>query len=262
MATESTVLPTHVAIRTSPEGENLPGTIRTSPEGENLVASVPNHIAIIPDGNRRWAKARGKSIHFGHKMGAERSYELVRTAAKRGVKTITFWAFSTENWRRSPREVAYLLRLFAHFTKKWIREAKKENIQLRFIGDLRRFPPDLRRLFRLAVEDTRHNTRIVVNIALNYGGRDELLRAVKKVIKQGVTSLTGTEFERHLDTNGLPDPDLVIRTSGEQRLSGLLPWQAAYAELYFTKVHFPDFSSQELDKALKEFARRQRRFGA
>lgn len=224
--------------------------------------TLPTHVAIIPDGNRRWAMAHRKPLHFGHKMGAERSYELVRTAAQRGVKIMTFWAFSTENWKRSPTEVAYLLRLFARFTRKWMREAKKENVQLRFIGDLRRFPPDLRRLFRLAVEDTKHNTKIIVNIGLNYGGRDELLRAVKKLIRQGVKRIGGEEFEQSLDTNGLPDPDLIIRTSGEQRLSGLMPWQAAYAELYFTKVHFPDFDDRELDKALRDYARRQRRFGA
>lgn len=223
--------------------------------------NLPTHIAIIPDGNRRWARAKGKPLTYGHRAGFERSYELVKRAGKRGVKIVTFWGFSTENWQRSPGEVAYLLKLFGTFTRKWIREAKKEGVQLRFIGDLTKFPPDLRRLFRLAIEDTKHNSKIIVNVALNYGGRDEIKRAIKKLLHRGSSKVSEQDIEAALDTNGLDDPDLIIRTSGEQRLSGFMPWQSVYSELYFASVHFPDFSPAELDKALDWYAARDRRFG-
>lgn len=223
--------------------------------------TIPTHIAIIPDGNRRWAKANGLSTFRGHRAGFDRSYELVRAAGNKGVKIVTFWGFSTENWKRSPIEVAYLLKLFASFTRKWIKEAKKEGVQLRFIGNLTKFPPDLRKLFRLAIEDTKHNSKIIVNIALNYGGRDEIKRAIKKLLNRGQQTVTDKDVEQALDTQGLDDPDLIIRTSGEQRLSGFMPWQTVYSELYFAQVHFPDFSTKELDKALSWYANRQRRFG-
>lgn len=223
--------------------------------------TIPTHIAIIPDGNRRWAKAKGLSPLKGHKAGFERTYELVRAAGQKGVKVVTFWGFSTENWNRSPIEVAYLLKLFASFTRKWIKKAKNEGVQLRFIGDLTKFPPDLRQLFRLAVEDTKHNSKVILNVALNYGGRDELKRAIKKLLKRGSSSVSDEVINSVLDTGGLDDPDLIIRTSGEQRLSGFMPWQSVYSELYFTPIHFPDFSTKELDKALAWFASRSRRFG-
>lgn len=224
---------------------------------------IPEHIAIILDGNRRWAKAKGLPTFFGHKKGMENAKKIVLHAQKMGVKVITMYGFSTENWSRSEKEVGYLMKLFEKYIDTNIADYKKRGIRFRHIGSLKELPVSLQEKIKHAIELTKDCTGIIANMALNYGGRDEIKRAVQKIIKSG-TKASEVDFEtisRNLDTAGLPDPDLVIRTSGEQRTSGFLLWQGAYSELYFPKVEWPDFDTDQFDKAIAEFNKRQRRFG-
>ncbi len=224
---------------------------------------IPEHIAIILDGNRRWAKAKGLPTFFGHKKGMENAKKIVLHAQKMGVKVITMYGFSTENWSRSEKEVGYLMKLFEKYIDTNIADYKKRGIRFRHIGSLKELPVSLQEKIKHAIELTKDCTGIIANMALNYGGRDEIKRAVQKIIKLGIKA-SEVDFEtisRNLDTAGLPDPDLVIRTSGEQRTSGFLLWQGAYSELYFPKVEWPDFDTDQFDKAIAEFNKRQRRFG-
>jgi undecaprenyl diphosphate synthase len=224
---------------------------------------IPDHIAIILDGNRRWAKAKGLPTFFGHKKGMENAKKIVLHAQNRGVKVITMYGFSTENWSRSEKEVGYLMKLFEKYIDKNIADYKKRGIRFRHIGSLKELPASLQEKIKHAIELTKDCTGIIANMALNYGGRDEIKRAIQKIIKSGVKA-SEIDFEtisHNLDTAGLPDPDLVIRTSGEQRTSGFLLWQGAYSELYFPKVEWPDFDTDQFDKAIAEFNKRQRRFG-
>jgi undecaprenyl diphosphate synthase len=224
---------------------------------------IPEHIAIILDGNRRWAKAKGLPTFFGHKKGMENAKKIVLHAQKMGVKVITMYGFSTENWSRSEKEVGYLMKLFEKYIDANIADYKKRGIRFRHIGSLKELPVSLQEKIKHAIELTKDCTGIIANMALNYGGRDEIKRAVQKIIKLGIKA-SEVDFEtisRNLDTAGLPDPDLVIRTSGEQRTSGFLLWQGAYSELYFPKVEWPDFDTDQFDKAIAEFNKRQRRFG-
>lgn len=224
---------------------------------------IPEHIAIILDGNRRWAKAKGLPTFFGHKKGMENAKKIVLHAQKMGVKVITMYGFSTENWSRSEKEVGYLMKLFEKYIDANIADYKKRGIRFRHIGSLKELPVSLQEKIKHAIELTKDCTGIIANMALNYGGRDEIKRAVQKIIKSGIKA-SEVDFEtisRNLDTAGLPDPDLVIRTSGEQRTSGFLLWQGAYSELYFPKVEWPDFDTDQFDKAVIEFNKRQRRFG-
>lgn len=224
---------------------------------------IPDHIAIILDGNRRWAKAKGLPTFFGHKKGMENAKKIVLHAQNRGVKVITMYGFSTENWSRSEKEVGYLMKLFEKYIDKNIADYKKRGIRFRHIGSLKELPASLQEKIKHAIELTKDCTGIIANMALNYGGRDEIKRAIQKIIKSGVKA-SEIDFETiscNLDTAGLPDPDLVIRTSGEQRTSGFLLWQGAYSELYFPKVEWPDFDTDQFDKAIAEFNKRQRRFG-
>lgn len=224
---------------------------------------IPEHIAIILDGNRRWAKAKGLPTFFGHKKGMENAKKIVLHAQKMGVKVITMYGFSTENWSRSEKEVGYLMKLFEKYIDTNIADYKKRGIRFRHIGSLKELPVSLQEKIKHAIELTKDCTGIIANMALNYGGRDEIKRAVQKIIKSGIKA-SEVDFEtisRNLDTAGLPDPDLVIRTSGEQRTSGFLLWQGAYSELYFPKVEWPDFDTDQFDKAIAEFNKRQRRFG-
>lgn len=215
--------------------------------------SIPTHIAIIMDGNRRWAKERGLPPLSGHQKVADDILEpLVEHAAKRGVKYLTFWAFSTENWQREKGEVEGIMRIFRHvIQKRWARLHEK-GVRVRVIGDTWKFSKDIRDALADVVEQTKNNTKITAIFALNYGGRDEIRRAVQKF---------GKEFEKNLDTAGIPDPDMIIRPGGEKRLSGFLLWQSEYSELYFTDWFMPEFTPQKLDSAIEEFARRKRRFG-
>lgn len=224
---------------------------------------IPSHIAIILDGNRRWAKERGLPTFFGHRKGMDNAKKIVLYAQKAGVKVITMYAFSTENWSRSEKEVNYLMKLFENYIDKYIDDYHKRGIKFRHIGSLKELPASLQKKLKNAIELTKNNTGIVANLALNYGGRDEIKRTVQKLVEDGVRAkdITTDLINENLDTAGLPDPDLIIRTSGEQRTSGFLIWQGAYSELYFPKVHWPDFNEKEFDKAIAEFNKRQRRFG-
>ncbi len=227
------------------------------------IDNIPRHVAIIMDGNRRWAKEKGFSPLEGHKIGEERIEPLVDCAIELEIPYLTFWAFSTENWKRAPREVSYLLNLYREGLNRRVDNFHKKNVKVNVIGNLTMFPKDIREKTRQWMEKTKDNKKITVNIALSYGGRDEIIRAVKKLsnLKRQFDNLTIQQFNNFLDTVGQPDPDLLIRTGGEKRLSGFLLWQMEYTELYFTDVYWPDFTPEEFKKAINEYQYRQRRFG-
>lgn len=222
--------------------------------------NIPAHIAIIMDGNRRWAREHNLQVLAGHQKVADEVLEpLVEHAAARGVKYITFWAFSTENWMREPKEVEGIMSIFRHTIRKRWQRLHEKGVRVQVIGDISKFAPDIRKALEDVMQQTEHNTKITAIFALNYGGRDELVRAVRQFADCGHVS--EHDISDALDTKGIPDPDLIIRTSGEQRLSGFLPWQGVYSELYFPSWHMPDFTPQKLDKALAEYGKRKRRFG-
>lgn len=226
--------------------------------------NVPKHVAMIMDGNRRWAAKRGLGAVEGHRQAAEEAIEpIIARAAEMGIKYVTFWAFSTENWKRDRREIQGIMKIFRDVLKKKIEKLNKKGVRLHILGDLSKFPKDIAKKVMGGVEETDRNTKITATFALNYGGRPEIVRAVRKIVKEGVPLKKIDEklFTTYLDTNGMPDPDLVIRTGGELRLSGFLPWQSAYAEYYFTPVLWPDFSPKEFEKAVASYKRRSRRFG-
>ncbi|HYD34908.1 MAG TPA: polyprenyl diphosphate synthase [Vitreimonas sp.] len=229
----------------------------------NIVSDkVPQHIALIMDGNRRWAKQHKLEALRGHEYVANQVIEpLVEHCIARGVKYLTLWAFSTENWGREKSEVEGLMNLFRHAFTKNAEQLHAKGVRLNTIGDLSRFPIDIHDNIQKWLETSKNNQRITVTFALNYGGRDELVRAINHLLAEGAKTISAEEISAHLDTAAMPDPDLIIRPGGEQRLSGLLPWQSVYAELYFTDVLMPDFSPAELDKALAEYGHRARRFG-
>jgi len=221
------------------------------------------HLGIIMDGNRRWAAEKGKSSMEGHIAGARKVREVVRWCSERDIRYLTLYAFSTENWKRSKAEVAFLIKLIGKFLEENLKEFSKEGGQMLFIGDKSPFPESLKRRIDEAEIITRNNEKITVSILLNYGGRAEITAAVKKLVENNAKPEEITEelVAESLYTAGIPDPDLIIRTSGEQRLSNFLLWQSAYSELYFCRNHWPDFSEKDLDKALEEFSLRQRRLG-
>ncbi|MDD5567468.1 MAG: polyprenyl diphosphate synthase [Patescibacteria group bacterium] len=225
--------------------------------------AVPLHIAIIPDGNRRWAKAKHLPAFFGHKRGVDVMEKTCYAALDRGVKVLTFWAFSTENWKRAKREVNYLFKLFEDVFKNRLEKFDKENVKLLVSGRTDEFPSKLQYYIKRAVDKTKNNTRGIVHLCLNYGGRSEIIDMVKKIIKEKVSPdrINKKTINSHLYTPGLPDPDLIVRTSGEQRTSGFLPWQLEYAEYAFIKKHWPDFNESDIDQLIKDFQSRQRRFG-
>ncbi len=224
-----------------------------------------NHLAIIPDGNRRWAKGQGLPTFEGHRQGFETARKLVKYARTVGIHTLTLWAFSTENWERTKEEVGYLMRLYAEMTDKFLDEALKDEVRVVHLGRKDRIPGYLLEKVEKAEEQTKDFTQNILNVALDYGGRDEILRAIKKINDERLTmnELTEQKFENFLDTAGqpYPNPDLIIRTSGEQRISGFLTWQTAYSELLFINKHFPNMETSDIDHAIEEFTRRQRRFG-
>jgi len=228
---------------------------------ETIAPQAPRHVVIIPDGNRRWAKERGLEPWEGHGVGMERTKELIQIAPEAGVSHMTFWGFSTENWSRPAREVKWLMETFAKALTGLGGELIKNGVSFRHLGRKDR----LHSAFARGIADLEQRTSTfkdkTFSIALDYGGRDELLRAFAKVSKTD-QSPNEESISSVLDTAGLPDPDLIIRTSGEQRLSGIMPWQGVYAELYFTPVHFPDFTVSEFQLALADYSSRQRRFGA
>jgi undecaprenyl diphosphate synthase len=224
-------------------------------------SNIPKHVAIIMDGNRRWAKARSLPVVMGHKKVAqERVEELIEYAGELNIPYITFWAFSTENWKRDADEVKGHMDVFRWALKNKAEEIVKKGARVRYIGDLAKFPADIQKDFQELMERSAENNKITATFALNYGGRDELLRAIKNLFEEN-SKIDEEAVSRSLDTVGIPDVDLIIRTSGEQRLSGFMPWQSVYSELYFTKVLMPDFDKKEMEKALEEYGKRKRRFG-
>lgn len=224
---------------------------------------IPTHVAIIMDGNGRWAQARGLPRLAGHRAGTENLRRIVRACVEFGIRYLTIYAFSTENWARPPEEVDGLMSIMEEVIDRELDELDAQGVQIRHIGRLDGVRPDLQEKIRRAIERTRHNHRLVLNVAFNYGGRDEIVQAIRKMMRDGVRPEEVTEelVGRYLYTAGCPDPDLVIRTSGEVRISNFLLWQAAYAEWYFTPVYWPDFDKEELRKAIEDYSRRERRFG-
>jgi undecaprenyl diphosphate synthase len=236
---------------------------QTQPTPETQPETVPAHVGIIMDGNGRWANRRGLPRLAGHHAGTENVRRITIACADAGVEVLTIYAFSTENWRRPADEVFGLMRLLAQRIDKEAAELHRNNVQIRHVGSLDGIQARLADRVRAAVELTRKNTGLVLNVAFNYGGRQEIARAVQRVLASGARAEDVTEelIDRHLDTAGLPDLDLVIRTGGEMRLSNFLLWQAAYAEYYSTPICWPDFGREELYQAFAEFGRRVRRFG-
>ncbi|MDP3957838.1 MAG: polyprenyl diphosphate synthase [bacterium] len=222
--------------------------------------SVPEALGIIMDGNRRYARARNLPLMRGHEAGYEKLKEFLRWAKEAGVRTVYAYAFSTENWNRAKKEVGYLVRLLERAIIDEEDELKKEKISVRFIGELDRFSPKLQEAMKKIERETRGHPHTLV-LAVSYGGRAELLTALKKLAKEGKETITEENFSKYLYTAGLPDPDLIIRTSGEVRTSNFLPWQSAYSEWYFTKTLWPAFEKKEFDHILADYAARERRNG-
>ena len=231
-------------------------------ENAEQTAILPACVGIIMDGNRRWAKAKGLPTLEGHTAGLTRAKEIIRHAFTRGVGTVVLYAFSTENWNRAPEEVGYLMRLFANALDKEFAELVKEGARIRFIGDLARLPKELRTAAEKSEKENAQNTSgKTLVIALSYGGRAEIVAAANKLIKEGKQEVSEEDVSSALWSAGMPDPDIIIRTSGEKRLSNFLPWQSAYSELFFTTTYWPDFTPEEFDAILAEFAERERRHG-
>lgn len=224
---------------------------------------TPSHVAIILDGNGRWAKQKNMPRTFGHKNGAENVVDIAIHAKKRGIKYLTLYAFSTENWKRPKKEVDYLMKLLIKFVNDKIDQLMEEDCKLNFLGDLSAIPDQTRQAVELALDRTKDNKSLFINIALNYGGRDELVHAFKNIISQGYKAEDIDEklISENLYTKDIPDPDLLIRPGGELRISNFLIYQIAYSELYFTDKLWPDFSYEDFDKAIEEYSRRNRRFG-
>ena len=230
--------------------------------------ALPNHIAIIMDGNRRWAKANGKPVALGHKEGAKTLEKIVRYANKIGLKYITVYAFSTENWKRSKEEVDALMLLLQNYIEDYSKRADSENIRVKFLGDTTALSKRMQKGIEDCIERTKNNTGVTFNIALNYGGRAEIIKAVKEIAqdvrnqKLDIEDINEEYISERLYTRGEPDPDLLIRTSGEIRLSNFLPWQSVYSEFLFIEKNWPDFTEEDLDEAIVEYQKRTRKFGA
>ena len=229
---------------------------------------LPTHIAIIMDGNRRWARANGKPIALGHKEGAKTLEKIVRYANKIGLKYITVYAFSTENWKRSKEEVGALMLLLQNYIEDYSKRADSENIRVKFLGDTTVFSEKMKKGIANCIERTKNNTGVTFNIALNYGGRAEIIKAIKEIskdVKNGILDIDDINEEivsKRLYTADEPDPDLLIRTSGEIRLSNFLPWQLVYSEFLFVDKNWPDYNEKDLDDAIVEYQKRTRKFGA
>lgn len=229
--------------------------------------NVPQHIAIIMDGNGRWAAKRGMPRNYGHTQGSKTVEVICEDAYKMGVKYLTVYAFSTENWSRPKSEIDALMKLLRNYMKTCIKTATKNNMRVRVIGDKTGLDADIRERILELEEVSKNNTGLNFQIAINYGGRDEIIRAVKKLVKDkeenkfNIEDIDEKLFEEYLDTNDIPDPDLLIRTSGELRLSNFLMWQLAYSEFYITDVLWPDFTKDELSKAIEQYNNRERRYG-
>lgn len=229
--------------------------------------SVPRHVAIIMDGNGRWAKKRKLPRSLGHKAGASRVQEIIETSGNMGVEVLSLYAFSTENWKRPEKEVENIMGLLRHYLKNNSNDLRDNGIRLNILGKIEDLPLDLQEELKIALSKTENNDKMILNIALNYGGQDEILRACQKTMEdflhqgKNPSSLEAEDFEKNLDTQGQPMVDLLIRPSGEFRLSNFLLYQCAYAEFWFSDILWPDFSKEEYLKALEDFSKRQRRFG-
>jgi undecaprenyl diphosphate synthase len=252
--------------KTTPQKPAQPPALQGSPGA--LKASLPQsdcpqHIAVIMDGNRRWAEERGLPRQAGYRAGTENIRRLIQSFGARGVRYLTLFAFSTENWKRPQSEINPLFRLIGRVLDRELRALHENGVRLLHIGNLAPLAPDLQRRIHNALELTKDNDHMTVCVAFNYGGRAEIVEAVKRIVAEGVApeSIDEACIEAHLDTNGVPDPDLVIRTSGEMRLSNFLIWQSAYAEYYTTPVYWPDFDDSEIDRAINAYAKRGRRYG-
>jgi undecaprenyl diphosphate synthase len=230
-------------------------------------AALPRHIAIIMDGNGRWAQQQGKPRIMGHRAGVESVQDIVRAARELGIGVLTLYAFSTENWKRPPLEVQALMGLLKSFLESELATMVHNNVSLRCIGQKDRIPPEVREVLERVIRQTAGNTGLILNLALSYGGRSEITQAVQAIAQRCMDGTLSPQeidqsvLEQHLYTAGLPDPDLLIRTGGETRLSNFLLWQASYAELYFTEILWPDFRKKDLLHAILDFQKRQRRFG-
>lgn len=223
--------------------------------------NLPKHIAFIIDGNGRWAKKRGFPRSYGHKKGTETLRKIIIYCRKLGIKIVSIFAFSTENWKRPKEEVDYLFQIFKDATKELLERKDLEGVCYRLMGDKTNLPNDFKQLAIKLEEKTKNNKDFVVNVAINYGGRDEICRAVNKILKDKKECITKEEFSSYLDSSNLSDPEFVIRTSGEIRISNFMLYQMAYSEFYFTKTHWPAFNEKQLDKALENFSLRNRKFG-
>lgn len=232
------------------------------------IENMPRHIAIIMDGNRRWAKKQGKSASFGHKQGAKTLEKIVRYANKIGLKYITVYAFSTENWKRTEEEVKALMALLQSYLDDYSKRADSENIKVKILGDITALSQGMQKSIINCMERTKNNTGVTFNIALNYGGRDEIVKSVQNIVKEvqngniKIDDINEELISNNLYTKGQPDPDLLIRTSGEMRLSNFLPWQLVYSEFLFINKNWPDFNEEDLDNAILEYQKRTRKFGA
>lgn len=250
----------------------------------NLQLTTPTHIAVIMDGNRRWARERNLPVLAGHQKVANEVLEtLIEHAASCGIKYMTFWAWSTENWQRDKREVEGIMRLFRDVIARRWKKLHEKGVRINIIGDISKFASDIQDSLKKVIEQTRNNTKITVTLALNYGGRDEVMRAINKMYQNYSSSeaenrveksevdssrlrsnnkiITKEQFSQFLDTAGIPDPDLIVRPGGEKRLSGFLLWQSEYSELYFADWMMPEFTPEKLDEILEDFVKRKRRFG-
>ncbi len=227
------------------------------------IDQVPEHVAIIMDGNGRWALKRSLPRLAGHHAGTENLRRIIRASVEFGIKYLTIYAFSTENWGRPREEVDGLMRILEDVIEKELNELNEQGVQIRHLGRLDQLSPRLQKKVIQAVESTKHNSRLVLNVAFNYGGRDELVQAIQQMIRDGVPAedISPELVNQYLYTAGVPDPDLIIRTSGELRISNFLIWQAAYSEWYVTPIFWPDFGPEEFRKALDEFIQRDRRYG-
>jgi undecaprenyl diphosphate synthase len=252
--------------------ESFAGVIKKRSKEAELLAAIdperlPRHMAIIMDGNGRWAKQRGKPRIFGHKAGAESVRAIVDTATRLGIKAVTLYAFSTENWKRPRDEVSGLMQMLKRYLKSELKEVHKNNIRFQAIGNLAGFSEDIQKELGAAMEKTAGNTQMTLSIAINYGGRAEILQAAKRAARElidrglSVENMLDEDIERYLYTHGLPEVDLMVRTSGEFRISNFLLWQLAYSEIYVTPVLFPDFRRPEIFEAILAYQKRERRFG-
>jgi len=237
--------------------------MKGKPGDDRIPDKIPAHVAIIMDGNGRWARARGLPRLAGHRAGVDNLRRVLEACVEFGVKYLTIYAFSTENWERPPDEVRGLINILEDVIDQQLYELHENGVQLRHLGQLEGLGPSLQDKVRQAIDLTHHNQKLVLNIAWNYGGRDEIVRAIRQLIADGIqpSQVNESLIHRYLYTSDCPDPDLVIRTSGEMRTSNFLIWQTAYSEWYFPQTYWPDFGRQELLQALTEYARRERRFG-